>query len=110
MAREALLEKRFSELSERYAERIPSWEVTNETLHWAKDRLRASDFFASRPVEVGCKSVEIKPFLGDLDWAEGAMALPDGGCVSVKLRKHPDGSVNAEIEAPEWVSVKYSPQ
>jgi hypothetical protein len=63
-----------------------------------------------RPVEVGCKSVEIKPFLGDLNWAEGAMALPDGGCVRVKLHKRTDGSVNAEIEAPEWVEVKYLPQ
>lgn len=63
-----------------------------------------------RPVEVGCKSVEIKPFLGDLDWAEGAMALPDGGRVSVKLHKRSDGSVNAEIDAPEWVAVKYLPQ
>jgi hypothetical protein len=63
-----------------------------------------------RPVEVGCKSVEIKPFLGDLNWAEGAMALPDGGCVRVKLHKRTDGSVNAEIEAPEWVEVKCLPQ
>ena len=41
-----LLEKRFKELSERYAHRIPMWEVTNETLHWKKDRLNASNFFS----------------------------------------------------------------
>lgn len=37
------LVKRFQELSQRYAERIPSWEVTNETLHqWD---VKQTDFF-----------------------------------------------------------------
>lgn len=37
------LVKRFEELSKRYAERIPSWEVTNETLHqWD---VKQTDFF-----------------------------------------------------------------
>ena len=31
-----------------------------------------------RPMDIGCRHVDVRPFLGDLDWAEGAMALPDG--------------------------------
>ena len=41
-----LLEKRFRELAERYAHRIPMWEVTNETLLWIPSRLALSEFFA----------------------------------------------------------------
>ena len=37
-----LLEKRFRELAERYAHRIPMWEVTNETLVWTKSTASAS--------------------------------------------------------------------
>ncbi len=41
-----LLEKRFRELAERYAERIPMWEVVNETLHWSNGRRRLSNLFS----------------------------------------------------------------
>lgn len=41
-----LLERRFRELAERYARRVPTWEVTNETLLWQPNRLRLSEFFA----------------------------------------------------------------
>ena len=58
-----------------------------------------------RPVGVGCKTVEVKPFLGDLDWAEGAMALPDGGCVKVRVGKKPDGSLDVHVEAPDGVRI-----
>ena len=58
-----------------------------------------------RPVGIGCRHIEIKPFLGDLEWAEGAMALPDGRSVRVKLRKRDDGSVDVDIVAPEYVTV-----
>ena len=44
-----------------------------------------------RPTSVGCKTHEVKPFLGDLDWAEGAMALPDGRRVFVRVEKGVDG-------------------
>ena len=40
-----LLEKRFRELAERYARRIPMWEVTNETLIWNRDRIGVNGFF-----------------------------------------------------------------
>ena len=58
-----------------------------------------------RPVDVGCKTVEVKPFLGDLDWAEGAMALPDGGCVKVRVDKKPDGSLDVCVESPDGVRI-----
>ena len=58
-----------------------------------------------RPLDVGCKTVEVKPFLGDLEWAEGAMALPGGEAVRVKARKLPDGTVDVKVDAPEWVEV-----
>ncbi len=41
-----LLEKRFRELAERYAARIPMWEVTNETLIWNDSRKKVNSFFA----------------------------------------------------------------
>ena len=43
-----LLEKRFRELAERYAARIPMWEVTNETLFWGPTQHRNSVFFGKR--------------------------------------------------------------
>ena len=46
VAREKMfLEKRFRELAERYAHRIPMWEVTNETLVWQDSRLGISEFY-----------------------------------------------------------------
>ena len=41
-----LLEKRFRVLAERYAERIPMWEVTNETLTCANDQQQLSSLFS----------------------------------------------------------------
>ena len=58
-----------------------------------------------RPLDVGCKTVEVKPFLGDLDWAEGSMALPDGTAVKVKLRKLSDGKIDMKISSPDWVKI-----
>ena len=58
-----------------------------------------------RPLDVGCRRIEVKPFLGDLEWAEGAMALPDGNAVKVKLTRLPDGKVDIKVDAPDWVEV-----
>ena len=59
-----------------------------------------------RPVSVGCRRVEVKPFLGDLGWAEGAMALPDGRAVHVRVERRADGSVRTVVDAPEDVTVE----
>ena len=58
-----------------------------------------------RPISTGCKTVEVKPFLGDLKWAEGAMALPDGRRVYVRCEKLSDGSVTTEVKAPPDVKI-----
>ena len=58
-----------------------------------------------RILEPGCRAVEVKPFLGDLAWAEGAMALPDGGAVKVRVEKAADGAPKTSVEAPDWVRI-----
>lgn len=58
-----------------------------------------------RPLEAGCRTVEVKPFLGDLAWAEGAMALPDGQSVKVRAEKRPDGSLDVKVDAPAWCRI-----
>ena len=52
-----------------------------------------------RPLDTGCKTIEVKPFLGDLEWAEGAMALPDGGCVKVRAERRADGGLGVSVTA-----------
>lgn len=56
-----------------------------------------------RPLDVGCRKIEIRPCLGDLEWAEGAMALPDGKSLRVSVRKSSDGTLKTDVSAPEWV-------
>ena len=58
-----------------------------------------------RPLATGCRKVEVKPFLGDLAWAEGAMALPGGRAVKVRVTRGPDGSPKVEVDAPPDVEV-----
>ena len=59
-----------------------------------------------RPLDAGCKTVEVRPFLGDLDWAEGAMALPGGRSVKVKAVKRADGGIDFTVDAPDGVEVR----
>ena len=57
-----------------------------------------------RVLEPGCKKVEICPFLGDLAWAEGAMATPYGP-ISVRIERLPSGEIRKVVHAPpqvEW--------
>ena len=58
-----------------------------------------------RILEPGCRKIAVKPFLGDLAWAEGAMALPGGKAVKVKVRKNADGSLATEIDAPDGIEI-----
>ena len=57
-----------------------------------------------RPLDVGCRTVEVKPFLGDLAWAEGAMALPNGEAVKVRVEAT-GGAPKVDVQAPGWVKV-----
>ena len=58
-----------------------------------------------RPVDVGCKTVMVRPFLGDLEWAEGAMALPDGQRVRVRVEKSVAGEMKVKVDAPDGVRI-----
>ena len=58
-----------------------------------------------RPIEPGCHKVEIRPFLGDLDWAEGAMAVPGGRAVWVRVERSADGRMTIAAEAPEGIEI-----
>ncbi|MBR6587445.1 MAG: alpha-L-rhamnosidase [Kiritimatiellae bacterium] len=58
-----------------------------------------------RPLGIGCRTVEVKPFLGDLSWAEGAMALPDGRAIKVRVEKLPDGTLKTDVEAPDGIRI-----
>lgn len=57
-----------------------------------------------KAVEPGCKVLEIKPFLGDLEWAEGSYPTPYG-VVKVKHTKLTNGEIKTEIDAPEEIKI-----
>ena len=57
-----------------------------------------------QPLEAGGKTVRVKPFLGDLAWAEGAYPTPFGP-VRVRAEKKGDGTVATTINAPEGVRI-----
>ena len=57
-----------------------------------------------QPLEPGGKTVRVKPFLGDLAWAEGAYPTPMGP-VRVRAEKKADGTVVTKVDAPKGVRV-----
>ena len=57
-----------------------------------------------QPLDVGCKTVRVKPFLGDLAWAEGSLPVPQG-VVKVRHEKQADGTVKTTVDAPEGVKI-----
>lgn len=58
-----------------------------------------------RPLGTGCRTVAVEPSLGDLEWAEGAMALPCGGKVEVSVKRDPAGGVVKTVKAPPGVKI-----
>jgi hypothetical protein len=52
----------------------------------------------------GGRQIEVDPFLGDLDWAEGALATPSGP-VKIKVAKLSDGKLKVDVSAPDGVNV-----
>ena len=62
-----------------------------------------------RPLTAGCASVEVRPCLGDLEWAEGAMALPNGAAVRVRVERGPDGAPQVTVAAPVGVEIREVP-
>lgn len=55
-------------------------------------------------LDAGCRTVRVKPFLGDLAWAEGALATPRGP-VRVRHERRADGTIETKVEAPRGVSI-----
>ena len=58
-----------------------------------------------RPLDVGCRTIEVKPDLGGLEWAEGAMALPGGRSVRVRVSRRLDGALKVDADAPDVIKV-----
>jgi hypothetical protein len=58
-----------------------------------------------RPLDIGCKTVQVKPDLAGLKWAKGSMALPCGGAVKVEVKQLPDGKLDVSIDAPKHVKI-----
>ncbi len=57
-----------------------------------------------RPVDPGCKTVEVKPELGSLDFAEGTVPTPKGP-VKVKAHKDKDGKTVVAVSAPKGMKI-----
>lgn len=58
-----------------------------------------------RAVGVGSRAFEVKPDLGDLEWAEGSMALPGGRRLKVRARRLADGTTDVKIDAPPDIRI-----
>lgn len=57
-------------------------------------------------VEPGCSTVEVKPHLGDLQWARGTYPTPYGS-IEIFCEKQSDGTVKTDVKAPEEVKVLF---
>lgn len=57
-----------------------------------------------RPVAPGCRTVEVKPHLGSLTFAEGTVPTPKGP-LYVKAYKDDNGKVKCDVKAPKGVKV-----
>ena len=57
-----------------------------------------------QPLDVGCKTVRVKPFLGDLTWAEGSFPTPLG-VIKVRHERQGDSSIKSDIQAPDGVKM-----
>jgi alpha-L-rhamnosidase len=56
-------------------------------------------------LEPGCRTVQIEPHLGDLEWAEGTFPTPQG-IIKVRHEKQPDGTVRSTVDAPDGIVLK----
>lgn len=58
-----------------------------------------------KPLEPGCSVLEIKPNLGDLEWARGSFPTPKGA-VRIEVRKGADGKQICTVGAPKGIRIK----
>lgn len=57
-----------------------------------------------RPLEPGCATIEINPYLGDLEWAKGSFPTPNGP-VNIEITRQADGSPLCHVKAPRGIKV-----
>lgn len=57
-----------------------------------------------RPLEPGCATIEVNPYLGDLEWAKGSFPTP-AGAVAIEVTRQADGSPLCHVKAPRGVKV-----
>lgn len=57
-----------------------------------------------RIIEPGCRTLQIEPHLGNLEWVEGAFPTPLG-IVKVKHTKQSDGEIKTDIDVPKGIKV-----
>jgi len=57
-----------------------------------------------RPIEPGCATIEVDPWLGNLEWAKGTFPTPKGE-VSVDVKRLADGTLQCRVQAPEGIRV-----
>ena len=58
-----------------------------------------------KPIEPGCKTIEVKPELGYLTYAEGTVPTPYGPVI-VKARKDTSGKTLVDVKAPKGIKIK----
>ena len=63
----------------------------------------AEEVLGCHILEEGCKTLEVKPNLGDLEWAEGTYPTPYGK-VFISVRKQ-DGETVVSVDAPEEIRI-----
>ena len=63
-----------------------------------------------RPLDVGCRTIAVNPDLGDLEWAEGSMALPGGGRIEVHVKRVSGGKLKVDVNAPPGVRIELVPE
>lgn len=55
-------------------------------------------------IEPGCKTIRVRPNLGDLQWVEGTYPTPMG-VVRIRHEKQANGTVTSTIEGPKGVKI-----
>jgi Bacterial alpha-L-rhamnosidase. len=57
-----------------------------------------------RIIEPGCKTIKIKPALGDLEWAEGSYPTP-AGIVHIRHEKQANGHIKSMYDLPSGINI-----
>ena len=55
--------------------------------------------------EPGCKTIAVRPNLGDLTWVEATYPTPYG-VVRISHKKNEKGEIETKIDAPEEITIK----